>query len=53
MCLIRTARFSPVAKRVWLGLLASYLYMDRALLSTVLFGQRDPVPTIPVPLFLP
>src|SRR4051812_24327490 len=39
----------------WLvgGVLASYLFTDAALLSTALFGERDPVPTLVVPLFLP
>src|SRR3954452_17173823 len=39
----------------WLvgGRLLSYMYIDAALLSTALFGERDPVPTLVVPLFLP
>src|SRR5215203_3320050 len=39
----------------WLvaGLLTSYIYIDAALLSTALFGERDPIPTLVVPLFLP
>jgi signal transduction histidine kinase/integral membrane sensor domain MASE1 len=40
---------------LWLaaGLLASYLYMDAALFSAVLFTDRVPIPTLPVPLFPP
>ena len=40
---------------VWLvvGLLTSYIYIDAALLSTALFGQRDPLPTLVIPLFPP
>jgi integral membrane sensor domain MASE1 len=55
----RFARRAPSGLRgsalplVWLvaGILASYLYMDTALLSTVLIPYRDPVPALPVPLF--
>lgn len=40
---------------LWLvvGLLASYVYMDWALFSAVLFADRILVPTLPVPLFPP
>jgi len=39
---------------VWLvgGVITSYIFTDAALLSTALFGQRDPVPRLVVPLFL-
>src|SRR4051812_15429528 len=39
----------------WLvgGVLTSYILTDAALLSTALFGERDPVPKLVVPLFLP
>src|SRR5215204_1909094 len=40
---------------LWLaaGLLASYLYMDVARISSVLFREQDPVPSLPIPLFAP
>ena len=40
---------------LWLaaGLLASYLYMDTTLFSSLLLVNRDSVPVLPVPLFPP
>jgi PAS domain S-box-containing protein len=36
-----------------LGLLASYVYMQTALFSTVFFAYEGPVPALPVPFFPP
>ena len=57
----RAARRAPADLRgtvlplLWLaaGLLASYLYMDTTLFSSLLLVNRDSVPVLPVPLFPP
>jgi signal transduction histidine kinase len=50
----RPARPDSLGPLFWLvvGVLASYIFSDATLLSTALFGERDPVPKLVVPLFL-